>query len=81
MCKLKVCLDRLRIERRSIVEGDPFLQMKSQSLSVIGKLPAFRQAGDDLPILIVNKAFIAEFCADVVLHIHVEGVGGCSAPR
>ena len=74
--KFKVCLDRLRIERRSIVESDSLLQMESQGLSAIGKLPALRQAGDDLPIFIVNKALIAQLCADIVLHIHVEGVEG-----
>ena len=74
--KFKVCLDRLRIERRSIVKSDSLLQMESQGLSAIGKLPALRQAGDDLPIFIVNKALIAQLCADIVLHIHVEGVEG-----
>ena len=74
--KFKVCLDRLRIERRPIVESDSLLQMESQGLSAIGKLPALRQAGDDLPIFIVNKALIAQLCADIVLHIHVEGVEG-----
>ena len=76
VCKLKICLDCLCIERRPIVERDALFQMEGQSSSVIGKLPALRQAGDDLPIFIVNKALIAQLCADIVLHIHVEGVEG-----
>ena len=54
--KLKVCLDRLRIERRPVVESDSLLQMESQGLSAIGELPALRQTGNDLPVLIVDKA-------------------------
>ena len=74
--KLKVCLDRLRIERRPVVESDSLLQMESQGLSAIGELPALRQTGNDLPVLIVDKALIAQLCADIVLHIHVEGIKG-----
>ena len=76
VCKLKVRLDRLRIERRSVVESNSFFQVEGQRLPAIRKLPALRQAGDDLPVLIVDKALIAELCADVILHIHVEGVEG-----
>jgi len=76
VCKLKICLDCLCIERRPIVERDALFQMEGQSSSVIGKLPALRQAGDDLPVFIVDKALITELCADIVLHIHVEGIKG-----
>ena len=71
VCKVKICFDRLRIERRTIVERDALFQMEGQSRSVVRKFPALRQTGDDLPVFIVDKALIAELCTDVVLHVHV----------
>ena len=76
VCKLKVCLDSLCIERRPIVESNPLFQMEGQSRSVIGKLPALRPTGDNVPDFIVDKALIAKLCSDIVLHIHVEWIKG-----
>ena len=76
MCKIEIRFHCLRIKCGTIVEGDTFLQVEGKGLPVIRKFPAFCKAGNNLSIFIIHKSFIAQFCPDIVLNIHVQRIEG-----
>ena len=73
----QIGLDRLRIERFSIVESNALAQVESKLCLVIVILPAFCQSGDNLTIVKVHQVFIHQFGGAIERIIHIKGGEVC----
>ena len=73
----QVCLDRLRIERFSIVESNALAKVECKLRLVIVILPALCQAGDNLTIVKVHQVFIHQLGGAIKRVIHVKGGEVC----
>ena len=69
---LQICLHRLGITGRPIMEGHTRTEIKSQCATIIGELPTLRQTGDNLAIFIIDQIFIDQHISTHVRVTHVE---------
>ena len=69
---LQICLHRLGVTGRPIMEGHAGAEIKGQGATIIRELPALRQPGNNLAIFIIDQIFIDQHIGTHVRITHVE---------